>query len=310
MSNLAFVFPGQGSQSEKMLADVAENFSEIKHTFEEASDALKYDLWNIVQNNPDDQLNQTEFTQPALLTASVALWKIVNNNISVQPKFFAGHSLGEYSALVCSGAIDFNDAVVCVSKRGEFMQQAVPQGEGAMAAIIGLDNGDVVKVCEQASNGEIVTPANFNSIGQVVIAGTKNAVIRAIDLAKENKAKIATLIPVSVPSHCALMEPASEKLSEFFNGVHLHKPTVPVIQNFDVQTHDEPDSIKNALLKQLSHPVRWVDSIQMMVQNDVTNIVECGPGKVLSGLIKRIDRSVTTFNIGTLDGLTNYLENA
>lgn len=308
--SIAFLFPGQGSQSQNMLADIAPVFTEVAQTFQEASDGLNYDLWDIVCNNFDGKLNQTQHTQPALLTASVALWRIINNNKSLQPTFFAGHSLGEYSALVCANALSFIDAVRCVSSRGEFMQQAVPQGEGAMAAIIGLENDKVAQLCEQASQGQIVTPANFNAIGQVVIAGSAQAVNRCVDLAKNNGAKIAKLIPVSVPSHCALMKPASTQLATVFDDINFTAPSTPVIQNFDVQMHDQPDHIKTALLAQLDNPVRWVETVQHMANNRVDTMIECGPGKVLSGLIKRIDRNVTTINIGTLDGLTQFLEQA
>ena len=308
LKHYAIVFPGQGSQTPGMLADIAENYPEIKQTFDEASAALGYDLWDIVQNNPDDKLNQTEYTQPALLTASIALWRILNSKKTINPTFLAGHSLGEYSALVCAGSLSFEAAVKMVSQRGRFMQEAVPAGVGAMAAIIGLDNTKILELCHQAADGEIVSPANFNAIGQTVVAGNTSAVDRVVDLAKESGAKIAKRIPVSVPSHCALMAPAAKKLANELKNTEISHPKIRVIQNVDVVFHDSPEEISNALTAQLDHPVRWVETVQKLVENGVTDIIECGPGKVLAGLIKRIDKNIQAHTINSNEELNAVLE--
>lgn len=291
----AFLFPGQGSQSVGMLFDVASTHPVVEETFARASAVLGYDLWKLIQEGPEEKLNQTEYTQPALLTSSVALWHIYQGTQTPLPNYLAGHSLGEYSALVCAHALDFEAAVQLVADRGQYMQEAVKPGEGAMAAIIGLTNEQVAQVCLQAAQGEIASPANFNAIGQVVIAGHTEAVLRAIDLAKKAGAKIAKQIPVSVPSHCELMRPAAERLAMRLANIHIKAPQIPVIHNVDVRTYDSAEEIRSALIRQLYCPVRWVETIQYLVKNGVKTAIECGPGKILAGLNKRIDDGFATF---------------
>ncbi|MCK4840343.1 MAG: ACP S-malonyltransferase [Methylococcales bacterium] len=286
--NLVFVFPGQGSQSLGMLSEMAESFPLIKQTFEQASDCLNFDLWKLVQQGPVEDLNQTHNTQPAMLTAGVAMWRVWCEQSDIRPDWVAGHSLGEYTALVCSDALAFNDAVTLVAERGRFMQQAVPAGIGAMAAIIGLEDHQVVKVCADTAENEVVAAVNFNAPGQVVIAGHVAAVERAMAAAKEAGAKRALKLPVSVPSHCTLMEPAAEKLAERLNRIEIQTPKMTLINNVDVAAHTADEVIRNALKEQLFKPVRWVDSIKYMYEQGVVNFVECGPGKVLMGLNKRI----------------------
>lgn len=290
--SLAFVFPGQGSQSVGMLSQLATEFPQIKATFSEASDALNYDLWQLISDGPAETLNQTERTQPAMLTAGIAVWRVWQSLTNIQPDYLAGHSLGEYSALVAAESMSFFDAIKLVEMRGQFMQQAVPTGQGAMAAILGLDDESVKAVCSQAAENAVVEAVNFNSPGQVVIAGDVTAVTRAIDLAKEQGAKRAMLLPVSVPSHCALMRPAAEQLAAALENISIHKPTIPVIHNANVAMEDEADAIKLLLTQQLHNPVRWVETVQWFASQGVTNLVECGPGKVLAGLTKRIDKSI------------------
>lgn len=285
---IAMVFPGQGSQSMGMLSGYINN-SIIEKTFQEASEILSYDLWDIIKNNVDNKLNQTEITQPALLTASVALWRLWLDQNGVKPVVMAGHSLGEYSALVCSEALSFSDAVKLVSQRGKFMQQAVPEGVGAMAAIIGLSLEQLDEICRTASEGEIVSQANINSPGQIVIAGHTGAVDRTMKLSKEAGAKLVKKLDVSVPSHCALMNSASEKLSVLFNNIDIKIPKIAVINNTDAEVQQDSIMIKQALSRQLYTPVRWVESVEKIVKNYAVDIIiECGPGKVLSGLNKRI----------------------
>ena len=292
MDNIAFVFPGQGSQSVGMLADLATEYTIVTDTFSEASDVLGYDLWSLIQNGPSEELNQTEKTQPALLTASVAIWRVIQASGKINPKLLAGHSLGEYSALVCAGALNFKDAVKLVELRGRLMQEAVPQGTGAMYAIIGLDNEAIAKACDEASQGAVVSPVNFNSPGQVVIAGEKDAVIRAADICKAAGAKMAVALPVSVPSHCALMKIAAIKLEEALQNIEISAPKIPVINNVDVKMPTSAADIKQALVRQLYCPVRWTETVQLIASEGVTEFIECGPGKVLTGLAKRIDRSL------------------
>ncbi len=292
-SQTAIVFPGQGSQSVGMLTDIAAIHPEVKATFDEASSALSYDLWQLVQSGPAEKLDMTMYTQPALLAASYAIWRILRKNQVTNPVMMAGHSLGEYTALVCANAIDYADALRLVAARGQFMQEAVLPGVGAMAAIIGLENQAVANLCKEvALNNEVLTPANFNSIGQVVIAGHKEAVLRALPLAKERGAKMAVLIPVSVPSHCALMREAAERLAEILVTTKMRTPEITVLSNVDVTAYNTTESIRDGLVRQLSMPVRWVDTIQAFSNAGVTQIIECGPGKVLSGLIKRIDKNI------------------
>lgn len=290
MSNFAVVFPGQGSQAVGMLAELAEQFPVVKETFAEASEVLGYDLWALVQNGPAEDLNQTNRTQPALLTASVAIWRVWQQEGGATPSVMAGHSLGEYSALVCAGVIDFKQAVKLVELRGELMQEAVPAGVGAMSAIIGLDNDAIAKACEEAAQGQVVSPVNFNSPGQVVIAGNKEAVERANALCKAAGAKRALPLPVSVPSHCALMKPAADKLAVALEEIEFSTPSIPVINNADVVAETDPSAIKDALVRQLYGPVRWTEGCEKMANDGVELLLEMGPGKVLTGLAKRIDK--------------------
>ncbi|PSV06311.1 [acyl-carrier-protein] S-malonyltransferase [Photobacterium kishitanii] len=307
MSKFAIVFPGQGSQTVGMLADLAEQFDVVKQTFAEASDALGYDLWALVQNGPVEDLNQTQRTQPALLTASVAIWRVWQQQGGEQPAVLAGHSLGEYSALVCAGVIDFQAAVKLVELRGKLMQEAVPAGVGAMSAIIGLDNDAIAAACAQAAEDQVCSPVNFNSPGQVVIAGNKEAVERANVLCKEAGAKRALPLPVSVPSHCALMKPAADKLAIALEGLAFNAPAIPVINNADVATEIDPVAIKLALVKQLYNPVRWTESVERMTAEGVEELLEMGPGKVLTGLTKRIDRELSSVAVNDVASLTAAL---
>ncbi|MUK48577.1 ACP S-malonyltransferase [Aliivibrio fischeri] len=293
MSNFAIVFPGQGSQAVGMLAELGEQHEVVTQTFAEASDALGYDLWSLVQNGPAEDLNQTFRTQPALLATSVALWRVWQEQGLAQPSVLAGHSLGEYSALVCAGVIDFKEAIKLVELRGQLMQEAVPAGIGAMYAIIGLDNESIAKACEEAAQGEVVSPVNFNSPGQVVIAGNKDAVERAGVLCKEAGAKRALPLPVSVPSHCALMKPAADKLAVALENIEFNTPTLPVINNVDVIAETDPAKIKDALVRQLYGPVRWTEVVEKMAGQGVETLYEVGPGKVLTGLTKRIVKSLS-----------------
>lgn len=294
MSKTACVFPGQGSQSVGMLKDLAEQFTVVSDTFAEASEALGYDLWKVVQNDDGTQLNQTHITQPALLTASVAAYKVLTSEKDISPAFLAGHSLGEYSALTCAGVFSLQDAVKLVRARGEFMQQAVPAGTGAMYAIIGLDDSRIIEICEQVSQemGQVVAAVNFNSPGQVVIAGQSDATDKASALCKEAGAKRALPLAVSVPSHCALMKPAAEKLAQLFNDISLKQPLISVVNNVDVYVENDADKIKDALLRQLYLPVRWTESVLYLSDQGVTDIIEVGPGKVLTGLNKRINKNL------------------
>ena len=293
MSKFAIVFPGQGSQAIGMLADLGEQYDVVKKTFAEASEALGYDLWALVQDGPVENLNETFRTQPALLTASVAIWRVWQELGLEQPANLAGHSLGEYSALVCAGVIDFKEAIKLVELRGQLMQEAVPAGVGAMYAIIGLDDEAIAKACEEAAQDEVVSPVNFNSPGQVVIAGNKAAVERAGALCKEAGAKRALPLPVSVPSHCALMKPAADKLAVALEALEFNAPALPVINNVDVIAETDPAKIKSALVRQLYSPVRWTEGVQAMNEQGVEKLLELGPGKVLTGLTKRIVKTMT-----------------
>lgn len=294
---LAIVFPGQGSQSVGMLADLYQTYPLVQDTFNESSAALGYDLWALIANGPEEQLNETQRTQPALLTASVAVWRVWQQQGGATPAYFAGHSLGEYSALVCAGVLSLADAVKLVEKRGQYMQQAVPAGTGAMAAIIGLDDAAIAKACADAAQGEVVAPVNFNSPGQVVIAGHKAAVERAGEACKAAGAKRALPLPVSVPSHCALMRPAAEQLAVDLAALQFNTPAIPVVNNVDVQIAGNADAIKDALIRQLYSPVRWTETIEYFAAQGVTEVLELGAGKVLSGLIKRINKELNTSSI-------------
>jgi [acyl-carrier-protein] S-malonyltransferase len=288
---LAFVFPGQGSQSVGMMSGWG-NRAEVRATFAEASGALGQDLWALVTDGPAELLNQTLNTQPAMLAADVAAWRVWQTAGGTAPALLAGHSLGEYAALVAAGALGFTDAVKLVRLRAEAMQAAVPEGVGAMAAILGLNDDAVRAVCADAAAGEVVEAVNLNSPGQVVIAGNKAAVERAMALAKEKGAKRALPLPVSVPSHSSLMLPAAEKLLAHLQGVTIVTPNIPVLHNTDVQSHTEPAAIRAALAKQLHTPVRWVETVQALKAAGIERVIECGPGKVLAGLNKRIDDSL------------------
>jgi len=290
--SLAFVFPGQGSQSIGMLNALAAEFPVVEKTFQEASSALGLDLWQIVTAGPEEQLNRTENTQPAMLTAGVATWRVWRELGGAMPSLMAGHSLGEYTALVCGESLLFADAVRLVADRGRFMQEAVPIGQGAMAALLGLDDDTVRKVCQAATQGDVVEAVNFNAPGQVVIAGSKAAVERAISQAKEAGAKRAVLLPVSVPSHCSLMHLAAERLRARLDEIDVRPPNTPVVHNVHVATESDPSGIRAALARQVESPVRWVETIKHMAQEGVTRLIECGPGKVLTGLNKRIAKSV------------------
>lgn len=308
--NLAFVFPGQGSQKIGMLADLAARYPVVNETFAEASEVLGYDLWDLVQNGDQDAINLTERTQPLLLTASVAVWRVWQAQGGAQPALMAGHSLGEWSALVCAGVVAFKDAVKLVQQRGKFMQEAVPAGKGAMAAIIGLSDEQIVSACEQAAEGEVVSAVNFNSPGQVVIAGAAGAVDRAIALCKEAGAKRALALPVSAPFHTALMRPAADKLAEQIEATAFAAPQTPVVHNVTAQTEQDPAAIKALMIEQIYSPVRWVECVQTLQAKGVTTTVECGPGKVLSGLAKRIDKGLNALSMETADEVQAVLENA
>jgi [acyl-carrier-protein] S-malonyltransferase len=306
-NKLALVFPGQGSQSVGMLAELHAEFATVRDTFAEASAALGYDLWALVANGPDTALNETHRTQPALLTASVAVYRVWLEQGGATPAYLAGHSLGEYSALVCAGVLTLADAVKLVEKRGQYMQLAVPAGTGAMSAIIGLDDALIAKACEEAAQGEVVSPVNFNSPGQVVIAGNKAAVERANELCKAAGAKRALPLPVSVPSHCALMKPAADKLADDLNSISFHTAVIPVVNNVDVIVAADAAAIKDALVRQLYSPVRWTESIEFLAAQGVGTVIELGAGKVLSGLIKRINKELNTASVTDVASLKDAL---
>ena len=302
MKKFAMVFPGQGSQSVGMLAELATQFPLVEETFKQASEVLGYDLWQLVQQGPAEELNKTWQTQPALLTASVAIYRVWQQQYpDLLPSVMAGHSLGEYSALVCSGALDFQDAVKLVELRGKLMQQAVPEGAGAMYAIIGLDNESIIDACAQAAQGEVVSAVNFNSPGQVVIAGSKAAVERAAAACKEAGAKRA--LSVSVPSHCALMKPAADQLAVALENITLKAPQTSVINNVDVKAASETDEIRTALVRQLYSPVRWTETVEKMAKEGVEVLVEIGPGKVLTGLTGRIVKTLSAGAVNDVKSL-------
>lgn len=302
-TKLAVVFPGQGSQTVGMLAELHAEYAIIRETFTEAAEALGYDLWTLVAHGPDADLNETHRTQPALLTASVAIWRLWQQQGGATPAYMAGHSLGEYSALVCAGVLSLADAVKLVEKRGQYMQSAVPAGTGAMSAIIGLDDVLIAKACAEAAQGEVVSPVNYNSPGQVVIAGHKAAVERANDLCKAAGAKRALPLPVSVPSHCALMQPAADALAQDLAGLNFHTPVISVVNNVDVAVGIDGAVIKDALVRQLFSPVRWTESIEFLAAQGITEVIELGAGKVLSGLIKRINKELVTTSVNDVASL-------
>lgn len=297
----AFVFPGQGSQSLGMLAELSERHSGVRDTFAEASEGAGVDLWALAQNGPEEQLNQTEFTQPALLAAGVAVWRAWQAGGGAEPAWFAGHSLGEYSALVAAKALSLHDAARLVRLRGQLMQDAAPAGVGAMAAVLGTEDALVAEVCKQASGAQVVVPANFNSPGQVVIGGHTAAVDRALALLAERGVRKTVKLAVSVPSHTPLMREAANRLSEAMSGVEWHAPAQPVVQNADAEVHDGTQAIRDALVRQLYLPVQWTACVQALVAAGATRIAECGPGKVLTGLARRIDKSIDARAIGTPD---------
>ncbi|WP_233114905.1 ACP S-malonyltransferase [Aggregatibacter actinomycetemcomitans] len=309
MKKFAMVFPGQGSQAVGMLAELAAEYPVVQDTFKQASEALGYDLWQLVQQGPAEELNKTRQTQPALLAASVAIYRVWQEKYpQLKPEVMAGHSLGEYSALVCAGVLDFQDAVKLVELRGKLMQQAVPEGTGAMYAIIGLDNEAIINACKQAEQGELVSAVNFNSPGQVVIAGAKAAVERAAALCKEAGAKRALPLAVSVPSHCALMKPAADQLSVSLESITLKAPSIAVLNNVDVKEENEAEAIRHALARQLYSPVRWAETVEKMAHNGVEVLVEIGPGKVLNGLTKRIVDSLQAVSVNDVKSLDSIEE--
>ncbi|SIQ25804.1 ACP S-malonyltransferase [Marinobacterium stanieri] len=304
---LAFVFPGQGSQQLGMLSELASANPIIEQTFAEASEALGFDLWAMCQDGPEESLNSTENTQPALLTAGVALWRLWQVQGGAAPVVMSGHSLGEYTALVCAGAMSLADGVKLVKLRGEAMQAAVPAGTGAMAAILGLADDAIEAACEEAAEGAVVSPVNYNCPGQVVIAGEKAAVERGIEACKAAGAKRAVPLPVSVPSHCALMQPAAERLEAALADIELSMPAIPVVQNVSAEQAADLATLKQNLVAQLYSPVLWTRCVQQMAGKGVDTLIECGPGKVLTGLNKKIDRSLTGISISEPAGLEKAL---
>ncbi|WP_109419016.1 ACP S-malonyltransferase [Proteus terrae] len=309
MTDFAMVFPGQGSQAVGMLAELAEQYPIVTETFAQASDVLGYSLWDLVQNGPEEELNKTWKTQPALLAASVAIWRVWQEKQGKMPQMMAGHSLGEYSALVCAGVIDFAAAIKLVELRGQLMQEAVPAGTGAMYAIIGLDNDAIAKACEEAAQGQVVSPVNFNSPGQVVIAGNKEAVERAGVLCKEAGAKRALPLAVSVPSHCALMKPAADKLAVALQEIEFKQPEIQVVNNVDVVAQTDANAIRDALVRQLYNPVRWTETVELIAEKGITQLLEIGPGKVLTGLTKRISKEMNAAAVNDIASLDVALGN-
>jgi len=297
-SQLAFVFPGQGSQSLGMLGELAARHAVIRDAFAEASEGADADLWTLSQEGPEEQLNRTDFTQPALLAAGVAVWRAWQQQGGAQPVVLAGHSLGEYTALVAAGALSLRDGARLVRLRGQLMQDAAPAGTGAMAAVLGAEDELVVEVCKQASDEAIVVPANFNSPGQIVIGGHAAAVDKALAMLGERGVRKAVKLAVSVPSHTPLMREAANRLAEAMNDIEWHAPQLPVVQNVDAEVHDGIDSIRGALVRQLYLPVQWTGCVQALASRGVTRVAECGPGKVLAGLIKRIDKSLDARALG------------
>ncbi len=305
--DLACLFPGQGSQSIGMLSTLAERHAVVQKTFIEASSAMGEDLWALASEGPESLMNRTDHTQPLMLTAGVAVWRAWCEGGGAMPRMMAGHSLGEYTALVAAGALEFADAVELVRDRGRYMQEAVPEGEGAIAAVLGLDDEQIQAVCNDSARGEVVEPVNYNAPGQVVIAGHAGAVERALEAAKAAGAKRAITLPMSVPAHCSLMAPAAEKLASRLAGVEVKTPQVPVVHNVDVSLSADPDSIRQHLVDQVRSPVRWVECVQALAAAGVSEAVECGPGKVLAGLNRRIDRSIGIRAIHDPDSLAEAL---
>jgi [acyl-carrier-protein] S-malonyltransferase len=303
MQNYAFIFPGQGSQHAGMGRELSENFKTAARAFEEADDALGFALSRLCFEGPEEDLKLTANTQPAILAASVAALRVLREESPVAPSFLAGHSLGEYSALVASGALDFADALRVVRARGSFMQDAVPVGVGAMAAILGVEAEVLLEICAEAAKGEVVSPANFNSPGQIVIAGHTGAVNRAIEIAKARGFRKAMLLPVSAPFHCALMKPAAERLAGALEPVQVHPFAAPVVSNVEAEPNSDAGRVKTLLVEQVCSPVLWDNSVQRMSAAGVTHFVEIGPGKVLAGLVKRIDKQAATSNVQDTAGV-------
>ncbi|HAT6977847.1 TPA: ACP S-malonyltransferase [Legionella pneumophila] len=309
MVKTAFVFPGQGSQSIGMLSDFMPQYTVITDVFAEASDALGYDLWDLVQNGPETKLNQTEYTQAAMLTADVAIYRLLMQLGVPQPQVMAGHSLGEYAALVCANSLSLKDAAQLVARRGQVMQNAIPLGEGAMAAIVGLSDEQVRSLCEQAGTANhLVTPANYNALGQIVVAGHRTAVDKLIQLAEDAGARLAMIIPVSVPCHCPLLKDAAELFAENLAQIEFQVPSVDVVSNVDLSIYHSTQHIRDKLKEQLYSPVRWVETVQLIQQRGIELVVECGPGKVLNGLIKRIERNLTTISVYDTISLDQVIE--
>lgn len=306
-SRLAFVFSGQGSQKVGMLAEVSSMFPVVRNTFAEASDVLGYDLWSLCQNGEQEQLNSTEITQPLLLTSSVALWRVWQEKKGSQPALLAGHSLGEWSALVCAGVVAFADAVDLVRKRGAYMQTAVPKGEGSMAAVLNLEDAIILEICREASSLGVVEAVNFNSPGQVVIAGQVAAVDKASELLKAAGAKRVLPLPVSAPFHTSLMKPAAEQMAKHITATAFSAPKIPVIHNVHAKTESDPEVIKQLMIKQIDNPVLWVDCVNALVANGISAVIECGPGKVLCGLCAKIDKSLNTYSLEDMAGIEKAL---
>jgi len=303
MSETAFIFPGQGSQYVGMGKELTENFKVARETFEEADEALGFNLSGLCFNGPEEDLKLTFNTQPAILTTSIASLRVLSSETGIDPVVLAGHSLGEYSSLTAAQAIAFPDAVRTVRLRGTFMQEAVPPGEGAMAAILGLEAPEVEELCVQAAQGEVVAPANFNSPWQIVISGHAQAVARAVELALERGAKKAVMLAVSAPFHCSLMKPAAERLHDALQDIPVCDIGIPVISNADAEAYPSKEEIKNILVKQVDHPVRWEESMRELVKRGIKTVIEIGPGKVLTGLMRRITKDVRTVNLGNADDL-------
>lgn len=308
MTKTAFLFPGQGSQSVGMMSALAEDFGLVQDTFAQASAVLGYDLWEVISAGPLEQLNKTEITQPAMLVSGIATWRAWQQSGGEQPDFFAGHSLGEYTALVAAGVIGFTDAVAIVAQRGRLMQAATPVGTGAMAAILGLDDNVLRDLCEQVANGEVVACANYNAPGQVVISGNRDAVARVGEMAKEAGARRVLPLPVSVPSHCLLMKAAAAELQNVLLAYHFSDSSIPVIQNADVRAYQDAEQVREALARQLWQPVRWTETIASLLDSGVTRFVECGPGKVLAGLNRRISRGSTIFALTGQDPINQAMQ--
>jgi [acyl-carrier-protein] S-malonyltransferase len=308
-SKIALVFPGQGSQSVGMLAELAAEFSSVRETFSEASSILGYDLWQIAQTGPEEKLNQTEYAQPILLTADLAVWRAFLAAGGNKPSFLAGHSLGEYAALVAAESLSFADALRLTQKRAQLMQAAVPLGKGAMLVVVGLEDDKILQICAEAAQGEVLSPANYNSPQQIVLAGVNTAVARAAALAQKANAKLVKILAVSVPSHCALMRGAAEALALELEKIELKEPQIAVIHNADVKSYQEPVQIRDVLVRQLYSPVRWIETIELFVKENCTAIIECGPGKVLTGLNKRIAPQVLVTSLHMPEALRAGLMN-